>query len=71
MDEHLVYYHNIIGLIDQFGIEYKKQDWRLFIDSSKTSVKGVLLYNRKTYASLPVAHSVFVKETNENLNIIL
>jgi len=32
-------------LMNEFGIEYKKEEWRLFIDSSKTSLKVVLLHN--------------------------
>lgn len=40
-------------------------------DSSKTSLKGVLLNNGNTYASVPVAHSIHMKETYQNLNIIL
>jgi len=70
-EDDLVYCHDIGSLINEFGIEYKKEDWRLFIDSSKTSLKGVLLHNGNIYASLPVAHSVHMKETYENLDKIL
>lgn len=57
--------------MNEFGIEYKKEEWRLFIDSSKTSLKAVLLHNGNTHASLPVGHSVHMKENYENLEIFL
>jgi hypothetical protein len=53
------------------GIEYKTDEWRLFIDSSKISLKGVLLHNGNHLASVPVAHSVHRKETYENLEQLL
>ena len=37
----------------------------------KTSLKAVLLNNGNTYASLPVAHSVHMKESYENLYVVL
>jgi hypothetical protein len=43
----------------------------LFIDSSKRSLKGVLLHNGNKYASVPVAHSIHLKETYENLEVLL
>ena len=70
-ENNLVYCSDIAGLMSEFGIEYKKGEWRLFIDSSKTSLKAVLLNNGKTYASLPVPHSVHLKESYENLDVVL
>lgn len=67
----LVYCSDISGVMNEFGIEYKKEEWRLFIDSSKTSLKAVLLHNGNTYASLPVGHSIHMKESYENLDIVL
>ncbi|GBL74607.1 hypothetical protein AVEN_235514-1 [Araneus ventricosus] len=45
--------------------------WRLFIDSSKTSLKVVLLANGKDLPSVAVAYSVDMKETHENISRIL
>lgn len=70
-DGDLVYCSDIPALINEFGIDYKREDWRLFIDSSKTSLKAVLLHNGNTYASIPVGHSVHMKESYENLEIVL
>jgi hypothetical protein len=53
------------------GVEYKTGEWRLFIDSSKRSLKVVLLHNGNLLASVPVVHSVHLKETYENLEQLL
>jgi hypothetical protein len=34
-DGYLVYYCNIPGLMQKFGVEYKVNEWPLFIVSSK------------------------------------
>ena len=62
---------NVNGLIDELNIEYNPEEWRLFIDSSKLSLKAVLLHNGNTKPSIPVAHSVAMKETYENMPVIL
>ncbi|GFV32392.1 uncharacterized protein TNCV_1676781 [Trichonephila clavipes] len=50
---------------------YEPEEWRLFIDSLKRSLKAVLLHNGYRYASVPVGHSVLLKECYENLEFIL
>lgn len=42
----------------------------MFIDSSKRSLKGVLLHNGNLYGSITIAHSVHLKETYENLKTL-
>lgn len=58
----LVYYHDVIDLMNElkFGC-YKSDEWRLFIDSSKRSLKAVLQHNTNVCAPIPVAYSVVVK----------
>jgi hypothetical protein len=67
----LVYCSNVHGLMENFNIQYDVSEWRLFIDSSKRSLKTVLLHNGSKYASVPLGHSVFLKESYENLALIL
>jgi hypothetical protein len=57
--------------MQKFGVKYKVNEWRLFIDSSKTSLKAVLLHNCNNYASLPIGHLVHLKESYENLKLVL
>ncbi|GBM15483.1 hypothetical protein AVEN_142138-1 [Araneus ventricosus] len=49
----LVFCNDVQGLKKCFEIEYDPSEWHLFIDSSKTSLKAVLLHNGNSFASLP------------------
>ena len=62
---------DIQGLFQEVVIPYSASDWRLFIDSSKRSLKAVLLHNGNVYPSIPVAHSVQMKEDRESIKILL
>ena len=45
MEKNLLFRDNIEGLITTMGTSYIPLEWRLFIDSSKRSMKCVLLHN--------------------------
>ena len=45
------------------NFEYDPNHWQLLIDSSKTSLKAVLLHNGNKLPSVPVAHGSDMKET--------
>ena len=70
-EEELLYCHDIGSVMNEFRIEYKKENWRIFEYLSKTSLKGVLLHNGKFYALMSNAHSIHVKEIYEILSTIL
>jgi predicted RNA-binding Zn-ribbon protein involved in translation (DUF1610 family) len=55
--------------MQKFRVQYKVNEWCLFIDCSKRSLKAVLLHN-SNYASLPIGHSVHLKESYENFELI-
>ena len=67
----LCYCTDIQGLFQEIGIVYSPSIWRLFIDSSKQSLKAGLLHNGKVYPSIPIAHSVRMKEDRESVEILL
>lgn len=69
--ESLCYCNDIEGLFDLIGIVHVAEEWRLFIDSSSTSLKAVLLHNGNQYPSLPIAHSVNMKEEYINVKKLL
>ena len=71
MNGDLCYCNDISSLFDSFGIVFDSQEWRLFIDASKLSIKAVLLHNGNTFPSVPVAYSVTMRETYQNLKQIL
>ena len=51
--------------------EYNPDDWRLFSDSSKRSLKCVLFHNRNMFACVPIGHSVVLKEHYQNVKMCL
>ena len=58
------------GLMQTLNINHNSLDWRLFIDSSKLSLKAGLLHNGNTLPSIPVVHSVH-NEPYENMKILM
>jgi hypothetical protein len=57
--------------LQTLNINHNPLDWRLFIDSSKLSLKSVLLQSGKTLISIPVGHSVHNKEWYGNMKILM
>jgi len=47
------------------------EQWQLFIDVSKTSLKAVLLHNGNKLPSIPVAYAPSTKETCTTMNNVL
>jgi len=46
-------------------------NWPLFIDSSKVSLKVVLLHNGKNFPSVPLAHAANMKKSYESMKLLL
>jgi hypothetical protein len=67
----LCFCHDIQGLFDAMDIPCNIPDWRLFIDSSCKSLKAVLLHNTNRWPSIPLAHSVQMKEDYQNVKLLL
>ncbi|XP_044586080.1 uncharacterized protein LOC123266115 [Cotesia glomerata] len=67
----ICYCNNVTDLFNEIGIPFVASDWRLFIDSSSKSLKAVLLHNGNELPSLPLAHSVLLKESYDSVKIIL
>ncbi|KAL6467649.1 hypothetical protein MHYP_G00233260 [Metynnis hypsauchen] len=67
----LCFCNNVAGLFEAIGITCNPNEWRLFIDSSCKSLKAMLLHNGNKYPSLPVAHSVHLKEEYTSVKMLL
>lgn len=67
----IVYCQDIDGLMESFGFVHNPEEWRLFIDGSTESLKAVLLCNGNEKPSIPLAHSVDLRESHDNLKAIL
>ena len=55
----------------ELGYSHDSTEWRLFIDSSKASLKAILLHNGNTKPSVPLFHAVDLKETYNSMKQIL
>ena len=63
--------YDVDGLMNALRIKYYLQEWQLFIGSSKLSLKAALLHNGNQHPSIPVTHTVHMKENYENLKQLL
>ncbi|XP_071748054.1 uncharacterized protein [Lepeophtheirus salmonis] len=71
-DNHFVYCSGMEGLLVAMGLSaYHSSEWRLFIDSSKRSLKYALLHNGNIYGCILIGHSVSMKEEYGNIKIVL
>jgi hypothetical protein len=57
--------------MEVLGHEYNSEWRRLFIDSSKVSLKVILLHDGNRFHSIPLAHAASMKETYENMKLLL
>lgn len=67
MEDEFVFCHDVSGLVNALGCPYVQNEWRLFIDSSKPSLKCVILHNGNKFSSIPIGHSVRLKERYDNM----
>jgi len=70
-EDDLVFCYDVVSLMNALGIKNDPQEWRLFIDSSKLSLKAFLLHNGNQNPSIPVGHAVHMQETYENIKQLL
>ena len=62
-EDNFVFCKNVKGLLKAMGVpQYKPGEWRLIIDSSKQSLKCVLLHNESTYADVLLVLGNFERE---------
>jgi hypothetical protein len=58
--KNLLFVPDISGLIEELRFEHKHKEWWLFTDLFNTSLKAVLLFNRKKL-SISVDHIIRTK----------
>jgi len=61
MDGDIVHWNNIQKLMEDLQLEHISGQWRLFIVSSKVSLKAVLFHTENKFLSVPPAHAVYMK----------
>ena len=63
--------NDVCSVVEVPGYEFNPDQWRLFIDSSKVSLKVVLLHNGNKFPSVPLAHTANIKENYESMKLLL
>lgn len=67
----MAYCTNVTALFEYIGVNHVREEWRLFIDGSTTSLKAVLLHNGNEYPSVPLAYATNLKEEYHNMETLL
>jgi hypothetical protein len=71
MEGSQVAYKYVDVLFKTLNMSHRSDDWRVFIDSSKVSLKAVLLHNGNVLPSIPFAHAFGVKESVDCMKQLL
>ncbi|CAN2391775.1 hypothetical protein PRIEUP_LOCUS1815 [Pristimantis euphronides] len=71
MESDVCFCTNVNCLMMELDGTHIPDHWRLFIDSSKTSWKAVLLHNGNEKPSVLLAHAVGMRETHASMEFIL
>ena len=70
-EDGVVFCNDVCSVMEVLGHEFNSDQWRLFIDSSKVSLKVVLLHNVNKFPSVPLAHAANMKEIYESMKLLL
>ena len=71
-DRQFVYCLDIPGLPKELGVPYySPAGWRLFLDSSKRSLKCFILHDGIVYGAVPVGHSVHLWEDYDDMRMVI
>jgi len=62
---------NVDGLFKALNTSHCSDEWRLFIDPLKVSLKAVFLHNGNVLPSIPVAHPFVIKESDDSMKQLL
>jgi len=70
LEDGVVFCNDVCSVMDVLGHEYNPDQWRLFIDLSKVSLKVVLLHNGNRFPSVRLAHAANMKESYESMKLL-
>ena len=54
--------NDVCSVMEVLGHEFKPDQWNLFTDSPKASLKVVLLHNGNKFPFIPLAHAANMKD---------
>ena len=70
-EDGVVFCNDVCSVMAVLGHECNPDQWCLFTDSSKVSVKVVLIHNGNRFPSVPLAHAASMKEIYESMKLLL
>ena len=70
-EDGVLFCNDVCSVMEVPGHEYNPEQWHLFIDLSKVSLKAVLFHNGNRFATGPLAHAVNMKESYESMKLLL
>jgi len=70
-EDGVVFCNGVCSVMEVLGHEFNPYQWRLFIDSSKVSLKVALLHNGNRFPSVALAHAADMKESYERTKLLL
>jgi hypothetical protein len=65
-EDGVMFCNDVCSLMEVLGHEYNPDQWRLFTDSSKVSLKVVLLHSGNRFPSIPLAHATNIKKSYDS-----
>ena len=71
LEDGVMFCNDVCSVMEVLGHEYNPDQWCLFTDSSKASLKVVLLHNGNRFPSIPLAHAANVKDNYESMKLLL
>ena len=69
-EDGVVFCNDVCSVMEVLGQECSPDQWLLFNDSSKVSLKVVLLHNGNKFPSVLLAHTVSMKESYEIMTLL-
>jgi len=70
-EDGVVFCKDVCSVMEVLGHEYNPDQWRLFTDSSKVSLKMVLIHKGNRFPTVPLAHATNMKESYESMKLLL
>ena len=71
LEDGVVFFNDVCSVMEVPGHEYNPEQWRLFIDSSKVSLKVVLIHKGNRFPFVPLVHTANMKESCESMKVLL
>jgi len=70
-EDGVMFCNDVCSVMEFLVHEHNPDQWRLFSDSPKVTLKAVLLHNGNRFPSVPLAHAANMKESYETMKLLL